>query len=856
MKKYFFLLPLLLSRALFAQTPDQLSSYFESASAEFNVPAPLLESIGYVQTRWHQLTYTDSQLANRPSDVQPPLFGVMGLRDDDWFGHSLTDAATLLGKPVTALKDDAFQNIRGAAALLSSYRDQANKDSAEVTDDLSTWAGVVARFSGIPQKDIADEFAYHVLQTAKGGINERGIVIPPQPINLSGFPESVKEKGYRSGRMKTSAVVGGGADYPGATWDPSPNFDTRPGVPVVFVIIHDTEGPFDASVSWLKNPSAQASAHYVIRSNDGYIDQLVHDADEAWAVRCWNPITLNIEHEGYVADSSYFTETMYEASAHLTEYLCRKFNIPEDSIHVFGHNAWTYPWFNLIPFGNYVSYVGAGYATCNNHTDPGKYWKWHHYFDLIHSYDTTKPYIASARPAGETADIPAYATPTITFNVPMDPTSLYAACKVTPRMPGVPMLDVSGMKLNFTHPDSLLAWSTKYTITIDTTAKATNGTPLSSPFIYSFTTVPIDTTGPGLLAASPRVDGSSVSKAYMEFVLDEPIQYNSLPSRITFTDSTGKNIGFGKDLFQVTDNNLTLIGLRSLSPLAPGMRYTASLAPGLVDLYGNVSKTTYSITFTVDTSDSTGGKLVEGFETSAGAWTQPKSSTLTTGTDTTLSTFSLTSKCYDGSEAGMLRYSFDSTQALCAVENSNGIDVSSSGSFGMWIFGDNSGNELDLIFGSPARYVAPVDTINWYGWKYVGMWRDKGDVSTSILKGFAVRHLESALLDSSSIYVDDIQVSGKANSFVGIPTSTSLFQNYPNPFNPTTDIIYQLSTATRVSVKIYDVLGREVRTLMDESQGPGLHVLSFNATGLPSGVYFCRMDAGSFSQTRKMILMK
>ena len=84
----------------------------------------------------------------------------------------------------------------------------------------------------------------------------------------------------------------------------------------------------------------------------------------------------------------------------------------------------------------------------------------------------------------------------------------------------------------------------------------------------------------------------------------------------------------------------------------------------------------------------------------------------------------------------------------------------------------------------------------------------------------------------------------------------NLDQNYPNPFNPTTRISYTISSTSRVQIKVFDQLGREIQTMVDEVQYPGSYVASFNGRGLSSGVYFCRIQAGSFAQTKKMILAK
>ncbi len=87
-------------------------------------------------------------------------------------------------------------------------------------------------------------------------------------------------------------------------------------------------------------------------------------------------------------------------------------------------------------------------------------------------------------------------------------------------------------------------------------------------------------------------------------------------------------------------------------------------------------------------------------------------------------------------------------------------------------------------------------------------------------------------------------------------TEYSLSQNYPNPFNPTTMISYQLPKSGLVTLKIYDVLGREVRTLTNESENAGIYTVQFDGTALPSGVYFYRIRAGGFVSLKKMILVK
>jgi hypothetical protein len=89
-----------------------------------------------------------------------------------------------------------------------------------------------------------------------------------------------------------------------------------------------------------------------------------------------------------------------------------------------------------------------------------------------------------------------------------------------------------------------------------------------------------------------------------------------------------------------------------------------------------------------------------------------------------------------------------------------------------------------------------------------------------------------------------------------VPDFYKLYQNYPNPFNPITKIEYQIKNADFVSLKIYDINGREVETLVNEKQSPGTYEAIWNASNYPSGIYFYKIQAGDFSETRKMVLIK
>ncbi len=94
------------------------------------------------------------------------------------------------------------------------------------------------------------------------------------------------------------------------------------------------------------------------------------------------------------------------------------------------------------------------------------------------------------------------------------------------------------------------------------------------------------------------------------------------------------------------------------------------------------------------------------------------------------------------------------------------------------------------------------------------------------------------------------------NEINEIPTEFNLAQNYPNPFNPSTKIKYSIPQSSDVVIKVFDVLGNEKETLVNEEKPVGTYEIIWNASTLPSGVYFYRLQAGSFVETKKMVLLR
>lgn len=171
---------------------------------------------------------------------------------------------------------------------------------------------------------------------------------------------------------------GGGTitpDYPGAKWVAanSRNYtkSTRPSTyPINYWVNHVTQGSYAGTISWFQNASSAVSTHYVARSSDGELTQMVKHKDVAWHAGNWsyNTWSLGIEHEGYIDNPAWFTDAMYTASAACCKYACENgTTILKDRVHILGHNE--------VP--------GA------THTDPGAYWNWDKYMALVTGTSST-----------------------------------------------------------------------------------------------------------------------------------------------------------------------------------------------------------------------------------------------------------------------------------------------------------------------------------------------------------------------------------------------------------------------------------------------------------------------------------
>ncbi|HYO52459.1 peptidoglycan recognition family protein [Archangium sp.] len=379
--------------------PTALQSAFTTASLEFGVPVNVLLSVSYNVSRWEQhggapsfsggygpmhLTRVDNARLAPRKDDETAEAGALDL-DDPRF-HTLEAAARLLGVAPEQLQSDPAQNIRGAAALLAQYaRYTLGREPTSVAD----WYGAVALYSGSPEQALALDFADRVYATIREGrsrttLDGQTVTLTAEPVtpNTDTAAGLALRSSASGASSNTECPQGVPCDFIPAAYSlnpPSPtsygNYDlaVRPGdgLNIRYIVIHDTEVDYNGTLAIFTNPRSFASAHYVVRSSDGHIAQMVPTRHVAWHAGNWyvNAHSVGVEHEGVaIQGAAWYNEQMYHASARLVRYLAKRFNVPLDRNHIVGHDN--------IPGTSNTNQGGM-------HWDPGPFWDWGYYMNLL-----------------------------------------------------------------------------------------------------------------------------------------------------------------------------------------------------------------------------------------------------------------------------------------------------------------------------------------------------------------------------------------------------------------------------------------------------------------------------------------
>ena len=376
---------------------------FTAAAAEFGVPAPVLEAVSFYETQWEDhggqvnaqagygpMNLTDLTAAELDADglsTQSPRYAEMLKAPAE---HSALEAAELLGVDPGTVQSDEAQNIRGGAALLASYA--RGYGHGALPTDIDGWYAAAARYSQATENKVAQVYADGVWDTLRSGesrTTQDGQQITLAPVaHLHPNRHDVRKLGLKevtppTGTMKPECPKSLACDFvPGAYQllsqtdledYGSHDLADRPGgdLDIRYITLHDTEETYDGTLDLFNDPTYFAGAHYVVRSGDGHVTQMIPTKDIAWdsANRSFYQHSIGIEQEGWATHSAtWFSEDLYRSTATLVRYLAAKYDIPLDRAHILGHDN--------IPGGS-----EGGIAT--QHWDPGPGWDWEHFFDLL-----------------------------------------------------------------------------------------------------------------------------------------------------------------------------------------------------------------------------------------------------------------------------------------------------------------------------------------------------------------------------------------------------------------------------------------------------------------------------------------
>lgn len=345
---------LLLAPGAFAAAPA-FDATVTAAAHEFHVPRDLVVAIGW------EATHLDPDAVTRWGG-----WGMYDLREGDQ-DPSLEHASALLSVNPNTMAKDWHLATRGVAAVLAEHALAANGGVLPAVDDLMAWKSAVIAFSGRQEPNLQDLYADTIFAMVRDGrvMDTRwgSVVIYPHAIDLGpdGPPPPPPTSPDSSLAYTFSAACSDNySDYSRGSGD------------IDMVVIHTMEGSYSGSISWFQNCSAEASAHYMVRSSDGQITQMVKEEDVAWHAGNWdyNTRSVGIEHEGYTSDCSYYTDALYTASAALTADIAAREGVSLDRSHIIGHSE--------VPDPD-----GSGWGGSGHHTDPGDCWDWDYYMSLV-----------------------------------------------------------------------------------------------------------------------------------------------------------------------------------------------------------------------------------------------------------------------------------------------------------------------------------------------------------------------------------------------------------------------------------------------------------------------------------------
>ncbi|MCX6134970.1 MAG: Ig-like domain-containing protein [Ignavibacteriales bacterium] len=517
---------------------------------------------------------------------------------------------------------------------------------------------------------------------------------------------------------------------------------------------------------------------------------------------------------------------------------------------------------------------------------------------------TAAPVILANTPTNNDTSYAASGQIQIVFSKIMDTASVRSAFSIKPSVRGTLLWTSSNTVLTFKPDSVVLPFSTLFTVRIEGTARSQSGLLIDGngdgapgdALQIVFKTRPVDVWAPVVIASSPAAGAVVSPNSVVNVSFDEPLHQGTIsPPNVVIREVGGPLLA--KTLQYTEANGRGGINIYPQGGLIAGKSYQLRIS-GVSDLSGNPISTATPLIWSFSVAPiALQSTIIEDFSASIGSWFQPLVSGSTMGADSatfvrdsivTLSVLPASSR------SGKLAFYWNTTTAsdwmireYLSGGPGRGITWSKRGTkLQAYVYGDGSGTLFrfavdDSVDAFPDgtsqnHEVNQWTPIDWVGWRLVewdfendsvGTWLGNGKLEGSLrFDSFQLKYAAGSKIKSGVINVAQIQVvkgtvTAVEPASASLPLAFDLDQNYPNPFNPTTAISYQLIANSLVTLKVYDMLGREVTTVVNEMGVAGKHTAVWDGKNdrgesVSSGVYLYQLRAGGLVMTKKMVLLK
>ena len=373
-----------------------------------SVPKGILEAISYTNTHFENVI--------PDADIQgcmerPSTYGIMGLIADgkNYFNNNLLLVANLSHMAVDEIVQNPEKQLLAYALAYTAIKNELHISNNSIEAQIP----VLVALTELPNtEDLTTNFAlqshlYSVLNFLNNETYQELNNFPHYKIDLkqvfglenyhvlSSSSVSLSDEDIKSEdgtHYAVSKISGSGSNglsvsslnYAGAIWNPAAacNYSNRTSA-ISAITIHVTQGSYASAISWFKNCASKVSAHYVVRSSDGQITQMVSESQKAWHVGINNGFTIGVEHEGFITNPNWFTNKMYASSANLVKDICASgYGILKSTCY---NGPSCTGGSSVCGLSSYYKIKGHQHFPGQAHADPGIYWNWASYYQRINA---------------------------------------------------------------------------------------------------------------------------------------------------------------------------------------------------------------------------------------------------------------------------------------------------------------------------------------------------------------------------------------------------------------------------------------------------------------------------------------